>query len=321
MRRASLAIVIVLFAGCRPASVPAPPEQPVVAPQPPADNAAADVPASCDEVPASCGVDVPEVEPGGLAGTLAVGAPCGLAMAYKEIRTAFLKRNPGVKFQDHIKNIGPMTKEVRDGKTSLDVFLSLGEREIATLTKAGVVVGKPVPFLRQSMQLMVQKGNPLGIKSLADLGKPNVKTVAVCEPSLTIGIAGEKALRKVGVWDKLVEQGKVIRPGQPAQAKEAVIGGKADATFIYAACSSKNWETADPGRSVAGKADVVMTVPEELYGGMFAVAAVLTTAPNPELARNFIEFLLTPEAQDSIARWGYGKMDGAGTSAHRESKP
>jgi len=63
-----------------------------------------------------------------------------------------------------------------------------------------------------------------------------------------------------------------------------------------------------------GKADVVMTVPEDLYGGMSAVAAVLTSARNPDLARKFVEFLLTPEAQDAIAKWGYGRADGAGAS-------
>ncbi|MEI6504010.1 MAG: hypothetical protein WCP21_23605, partial [Armatimonadota bacterium] len=42
----------------------------------------------------------------GLTGTLNVGVPCGLAMAYKEVRTLFLKQNPGVKIVDHISNIG-----------------------------------------------------------------------------------------------------------------------------------------------------------------------------------------------------------------------
>lgn len=297
-----LVAILLLASGCGPkpgASAPMP--------NPPAGTnltvAAAGGAAATPDKPAVTAV------PEGLSGTLTVGVPCGLSMAYKQVRTVFLAHNPGVRFVDHVKNIGPMTKEVRDGKASLDVFLSLGEREIKTITDAGMVAGKPVPFLRQAMQLMVRKGNPLGIKSLADLAKSEVKTVAVCDPGLTLGNAGEQALRKAGVWDKLMGEGKVVRPGQPMQAKEMVIGGKADATFIYAACSSKNWKEGDPERSVVGKADVVMTVPEADYGGMEAVAAVLNTAADAKLAQAFVAFLLTPEAQEAIGKWGYGRID------------
>lgn len=250
-----------------------------------------------------------------LNGTIRVGAPCGLVMAYKEARTIFEQRHPDVKFVEHVKNIGPLNKEIRDGKVGLDVFISLGERELLPLVKAGKVKREPVKFLRQAMQLCVKRGNPLGIKTLEDLAGDKVKTVVVCVPELTLGYAAEQALKSAGVWQKLRDGGKVIRMGQPAQAKQMVIDGKADATFIYAACSNVAWVTADPERSVTGKADVVLTVPEESYGGMFAVAVVLTTAQNPELAEDFTEFLLTPEAQDAIAKWGYGKMsDGSSPS-------
>jgi molybdate transport system substrate-binding protein len=233
-------------------------------------------------------------------------------MVYKEVRTIFLERNPGVKFTDTVKNIGPMTKEVRDGRFKPDLFLSLGEREIAELTEAGLVEGQPVPFLRQAMQLCVQLGNPLGIKQLEDLGKPKVKTVAVCDPMLTIGEAGQKTLEAAGVWEKLEQAGKIVRPGQPMEAKQLVIDKRADATFIYSACSNPSWKEGDPERTVIGKADVVLTVPEKLYGGMLGVVARIKGAKNAELAQKFVDFMRSPEAQEAVAKWGYGKVDEAG---------
>ncbi|MHB8995534.1 MAG: molybdate ABC transporter substrate-binding protein [Armatimonadota bacterium] len=246
-----------------------------------------------------------------LTGTLTVGVPCGLAMSYKELRDLFRKRHPGVKIVDHISNIGPMTKEVRDRKVPLDVFLSLGELEIAALSNAGRVAGKPTPYLRQAMQLCVQKGNPLGIKTLDDLALPEVETVALCVPSLTLGHAADEALKTVGLLEKLEREGKIVRVDQPMQAKGFVFSRKVDAAFIYGACSNEAWAARDPERSVVGKADVVLTVPEASYGGMFAVAAVLKSSRNPDLAQKFVDFLLTPEAQEAIAKAGYGKMDDA----------
>lgn len=248
-----------------------------------------------------------------LTGQLAVAVPCGLAMVYKEVRTLFQERNPGVKFVDTVKNIGPMTKEVRDNKLRPDLFISLGHREIAELVDAGMVEGEPQPFLRQDMQLCVQLGNPLGIKSLEDLARPEVKTVAVCDPMLTIGEAGQKTLEAAGVWEKLEKDGKIVRPGQPMEAKQLVIDKRADATFIYSACTNESWKEGDPERTVIGKADVVLTVPQDLYGGMFGVVALLKDAPNAELARQFVAFMLSPEAQEAVTKWGYGKVEaGAG---------
>lgn len=245
----------------------------------------------------------------GLTGTLRVGVPCGLAMAYKEVRTLFLQQNPGVKIVDHVSNIGPMTRAVRDGKANLDVFLSLGQLEIKSLVKAGRVQGQPTPYLRQAMQLLVQKGNPLGIKRLEDLSGPKVQTVVLCVPQLTLGHAADEALKSVGLLDKLEAEGKIIRIDQPMQAKELIFKRKADATFIYSACSNPSWKTGDPEHTTIGKADVVMTVPETAYGGMKAVAAVLKTAKNPTLAQQFISFMLTPGAQEAITKWGYRKVN------------
>jgi len=246
-----------------------------------------------------------------LSGTLVVGVPCGLAMGYKQVRTLFQQANPEVKFVEHINNVGPMVREIRDGKVHMDVFLSLGEEEIAILTRDGKVQGQPTPFLRQSMQLIVQKGNPLGIKRLEDLARPEVKTVALCVPERTLGVASEKAMRAAGVWDKLAESGRIIRLDQPMQTKEFVFAHKADAAFIYAACSSEQFQAADPARTVVGKAEVVMDVPEDSYGGMFAVAAIPAGAPSPDLAAKFIQFMLTAPAQEAMAKIGYGKMNAA----------
>jgi len=250
-----------------------------------------------------------------LEGELVVGAPCGIAMPYKEVRDLFVAEHPSVKFVDHVKNIGPMVREVRAGKVRLDVFLSLGEREIMELTEAGLIQGKPTPFLKQPLQMIVRLGNPLHITHLEDLGSSKVRTVAVCEPSLSIGHASEQALRAAGVWETLEAEGKLVRPDQPMKAKGMVFEGKADAAFIYGACSAEAWSQKDPERSVVGKADVVLTVPEELHGGLQAVGAVLMGAAEPELARAFVEFLLSPAAQSAFEKLGYGKASSVRVSA------
>ena len=129
---ASVLVVLSLLAGCtKPEpSVPidtAPPQAGPEVAAPEAGNATA---AAGDE-----GGEQSKV----LVGTLRVGVPCGLAMAYQATRDLFKQRYPDVKFEDHVKNIGTMTKEVRDGKLVLDLFISLGEGEMKTLVDDGAV--------------------------------------------------------------------------------------------------------------------------------------------------------------------------------------
>jgi ABC-type molybdate transport system substrate-binding protein len=74
----------------------------------------------------------------------------------------------------------------------------------------------------------------------------------------------------------------------------------------------------NPERSVTSKAEVVMTVPEETCGGMRATAVALKTAKNPALAQAFTDLLTTPEAQEAVTKWGYGKLTGSAAAPQGE---
>lgn len=240
-----------------------------------------------------------------LKGELRVGVPCGIALAYEEAKKAFVAEHPGVTFKDEVLNIEPLTRAVRDGKIELDIYLGLGERETHSVIDKGLAAGEPTAFLRQTLSLVVASGNPLGIRAIEDLADPKVKTVALCGDDLAIGQAGEKALRASGVWEKLEADKRLIRTQTPQQSKELVFGGKADATFVFGACTDESWNSADPDRAVQGKAEVILTVPDEVFGGMHAQAVVLKTARDAALAEAFVKSLLDPEIQKAVTKWGY----------------
>lgn len=237
-----------------------------------------------------------------LTGTLNVGVPCGLAMVYKEIRTLFLQQNPGVRFMDKIEDIRPLRDGIKDGTLSLDVLISFGVTELEGLEAAGKLAGEPTAFMRRDMDLCVTKGNPLGLKSFQDVARPEVRKIVVCTDDLTIGRATVKALKSAGIWDKLNQGDKIVRLDQPLKAKQWVIGGKADAAFIYRAGETCSVE--HPERCVGDKADII-PVPESAHGGMIGIAAVLTAARDPALATKFAQFTVSPQVQTAITEMGY----------------
>ena len=57
-----------------------------------------------------------------------------------------------------------------------DVYAA-GLKKVRILVVKKLLVGKPVDYAINDLTIMVPKGNPAGIKGLADLGKPKVRLV------------------------------------------------------------------------------------------------------------------------------------------------
>src|ERR1700761_7605722 len=55
-----------------------------------------------------------------------------------------------------------------------DVYLA-GFQKVRDLIKDGVLDGPAVPYVTNNLTIMVPVGNPAGVRSLADLGKPGLK--------------------------------------------------------------------------------------------------------------------------------------------------
>src|SRR6266851_8242877 len=68
---------------------------------------------------------------------------------------------------------GTLATQITNGAPA-DVFMSANTTTPASLYAAGVIE-KPVNFTRNTLAVVVPKGNPAGIKSIYDLTKPGIK--------------------------------------------------------------------------------------------------------------------------------------------------
>jgi molybdenum ABC transporter molybdate-binding protein len=82
--------------------------------------------------------------------------------------------------------------------------------------------------------IVVQKGNPKGIKSLADLDKPGIR-VAIGQPEqCTIGALSRRLLESEGLYEKLLEDNVVTQTASSAMLVPNITTGAADAVLAYA---------------------------------------------------------------------------------------
>jgi molybdate transport system substrate-binding protein len=161
-----------------------------------------------------------------------------------------------------------------------------------------------VIFSGNEMVVITAKRNPLGIRQVTDLAKPDVKLVRVTgAKDLATGRSIE-FLKRVAALEgrpelaqKIIDAsvGDPSRPTSVPEAVRAVREGNASAGVVYYSAA------------VAARSDVeIIRFPASvnMSDSIRNAALVPGTAKNPREATDFVRFLLTPEAQTILKETG-----------------
>lgn len=221
------------------------------------------------------------------AAELTVSAAASLTAALGEIARAFEKANPGTTVRTNFAGSPTLVQQIREG-APVDVLASADESNVQKLVDAGDVAGTPILFARNRLAILVQRGNPKTIASIADLAKPGV-ILSLCGPTVPAGRYAREIFAKAGVTvpqssEELDVKGVVSR----------VVLGEADAGIVYATDVRAAGDEVE-GIDVADAQNVVARYP----------VAVLKRSEQAEEARAFVAFLLGSESQAILARFGF----------------
>jgi len=219
-----------------------------------------------------------------VSGDLAVSAAASLQGAFDEAIAAFTAAHPEVHVVANYDGSSTLATQIDNG-ARVDVFASADQANMARVTDAGLAAS-PVIFARNTLVVVMPEGNPAGIRTLADLAEPGVKTV-LCAPEVPCGAASQKLLR---------EQGVDVTPVSQEQNVTAVLtkvrSDEADAGLVY--------------RTDAATADVESFAPQgaDQVVNSYPVA-VLADAPNPAAAEAFAAFIRGDAGQRILASLGF----------------
>jgi len=219
--------------------------------------------------------------------TLTVFAAASLTAAFEAEGAAFESAHPGTKVVFDFAGSPTLVQQIRDGAPA-DVFASADEANMKMLADAGAVTGTPAVFARNRLEIVVGKGNPKRIATLADLARPRL-VVVLCGDTVPAGRYALEAFRKAGVTP-------------PAGSREldvkAVVSkvalGEADAGIVYVT------DVRAARHSVEG-----IPVPEsQNVVGRYPIAA-LGASPQPDVARSFVQFVLSAPGQAILGDYGF----------------
>ncbi|WP_340686559.1 molybdate ABC transporter substrate-binding protein [Amycolatopsis coloradensis] len=220
--------------------------------------------------------------------TLTVFAAASLTESFGTLGKRFEAQNSGVTVKFSFEGSSALVQKLTQGAKA-DVFASADQANMDKAAKGEVLDGQPSVFATNRLAIAVGKGNPLGIKGLADLAQDGL-TVVVCAPQVPCGSAAKKVQQSSGV---------TLKPASEEQDVKSVLAkvqsGDADAGLVYVTDAT----------SAAAKVDKV-DFPEAAGAINDYPIAVVKDAPQARLAGLFRDFVLGAEGKNELAKAGFG---------------
>ncbi len=166
-------------------------------------------------------------------------------------------------------------------------------------------VETPVEYATNDLEIMLHSGNPKSIRSLNDLGRPDIK-LSMPNPAWE-GVARqiESSLRSAGgetllhtVYQTKVKNGSTyLTHVHHRQTPMNIMQGKADAGVTWASEVKFQQKIGNP---IAGVA-----IPASQNSTAIYAAAIMRNAPHADAARAWLAYLTTPEAQAVYREYGF----------------
>jgi len=229
---------------------------------------------------------------------LTVFAASSLADAFGELAGTFEERHPGVEVRQSFESSSTLLTQIQQGAPA-DVFASAAREEMDAAVEVGLVAGEPEVFARNREVVMVPEDNPAGIQSMRDLARPGARLVLAEEgvpaADYALEILDKADAEYGGDFKDAVLSNVVSREADVRASVSRVALGDADATFGYA--SDYTPDIRDRVR--------VIQIPENLNVIATYPIATMKESGSPELAREWMELVLSEEGQRVLEKWRF----------------
>ena len=228
----------------------------------------------------------------GPAAELMVYAAASLTDAMQELASLY-ERQSADKLAFNFNASSMLVRQIQEG-ASADVFFSADEAKMDTLEKAGLLAsGSRQDLLANTLVIVVPADSHLRITAAADLTKPEVKKIAVAEPSsVPAGVYTKEYLTRLGLWDKVLP--KVVPTENVRASLAAVESGNVEAGTVY-----------HTDALISKKVKIAYEVPPNEGPKITYPVAVLKESRNPDAAKKLLAFFGRTEARTLFEKYGF----------------
>jgi molybdate transport system substrate-binding protein len=212
-----------------------------------------------------------------------VFAAASLTAAFNELGPQYTAAE-GTKVTFNFAGSQALATQIQQGAPA-DVFASA---DIPNMDKVKDLVGTPQNFASNQLQIVVEKGNPKGVKGLDDLAALDLKVV-LAAPDVPAGKYAQQALEKASVTVKPVSQEDNVKA-----VVNKVALGEADAGIVYVT------DVTAGGDKVEG-----VDIPEDLNVLATYPIATVKASRAQDKAQAFMDLVLSDQGQQVLKKYGF----------------
>ncbi|HEY0006390.1 MAG TPA: molybdate ABC transporter substrate-binding protein [Pyrinomonadaceae bacterium] len=219
-----------------------------------------------------------------------VAAAANLSEAFGELGERF-NRETGIRVVYSFGATAELTRQIENG-APFDVFAAADTEHPDQLNRAGLLKpGSLSLYARGRLVLWIPPASPARITRLEELTHGEIERIAIAKPDLApYGRATVEALRALNLWSSV--EPKVIYGQSVTQARQFAATGNAEAAFI-------------PLSLVHTGEGRIIEVDERLHQPLDQSIAVINSSTKQQAAQSFVSFVLSPEGQTLLERYGY----------------
>lgn len=223
----------------------------------------------------------------GLSGKIVVLAASSLTGSFTALGKAFEAEHPGTTVSFSFAASSELATQIEQGAPA-DVFASASPTTMAQVSDAGDTAGRPVTFVRNTLEIAVPAGNPAKVTGLADFANKDL-TIALCAPEVPCGAAADKVFAAA----KVTPTPDTLEADVKATLAKVTLG-EVDAALVY------RTDVIAAGDKVEG-----IDFPEAAGAVNDYPIAVLTDARKPATAQAFIDLVLSAGGQKVLSEAGF----------------
>jgi molybdate transport system substrate-binding protein len=231
--------------------------------------------------------------------TLTVFAAASLTASFGEIGMAFEAANPGVTVTFNFAGTQALATQLTQGAAA-DVFASANHTYMDNLVTANLVTqGTPKDFVTNVLEVILPPSNPANVQTLIDLARPGLKldledkSVPAGGYTLTILDNLNKDAIYGADFKTKVLANVVSYETDVKQVVAKVQLGEADAGIVYIT------------DAIAAPTLKTITIPSNSNVVAKYPIAALTSTSQPDLAADFIAYVLSSDGQAILKKWGF----------------
>ncbi|NET64758.1 MAG: molybdate ABC transporter substrate-binding protein [Moorea sp. SIO1G6] len=228
--------------------------------------------------------------------SLTVSVAASLQDAMKAIKVLYTKETPDVTIIYNFASSGSLQQQIEQG-APVDVFISAAPKQMNDLEYKGLLVQGTRQSLVNNQVVLVSPKEETGISNFKDLTSDNISKIAMGDPeSVPAGQYAKEVLTSLNLFEQL--KPKLVFGKDVRQVLSYVETGNVDAGLVYATDAK-----------LSNQVKIVATAPPESYSRIIYPVAVLKESKNPDLANQFVQFIIGDSAKTVFLRYGFIMVD------------